>query len=114
MYELFQSESEMLEAVDWGTFGFSGRSGRESTIWIGSEGAFTPCHQDCYGFNLVAQLSGKKSWTMYSPEDSDKLYPTRVPYEESSIFSSVNLKRPDYWKHPKFREAKKYQVYCLF
>lgn len=34
-------------------------SAEESTVWIGSTGAHTPCHQDLYGINLVAQVYGK-------------------------------------------------------
>ncbi len=110
MHELFLNQPEILQAVDWSVFGFHGRRGNDSTIWIGSSGAFTPCHQDCYGFNLVAQLSGSKKWTLFCPQDSEKMYPTRIPYEESSIFSSVNLKSPNFIKHPKFKDAKKYEV----
>lgn len=30
-----------------------------NTIWIGTGGSYTPCHQDTYGYNFVAQLYGK-------------------------------------------------------
>ena len=103
-------QSELLTAVDWGVFGFTGRGGKESTIWIGSEGAFTPCHYDTYGCNLVAQLWGKKQWTLVSPTDSQGMYPTRIPYEESSVFSQVNLNCPDYDKYPAFRTVMLHQV----
>lgn len=45
--------------VKWAEFGFGGRDGRESTLWIGTEGANTPCHQDAYGYNLVLQVQGR-------------------------------------------------------
>ncbi len=48
-----------LQDVKWCDFGFEGRNGRESTLWIGTEGANTPCHLDSYGFNLVLQVQGR-------------------------------------------------------
>lgn len=46
----------------------------------------------CY---KVAQLQGKKRWLLYPPADTGNLYPTRVPYEESSVFSRVDARAPD-------------------
>ena len=48
-----------MSHVDWSSFGFTGRDGKDSTFWMGSRGAYTPCHYDTYGCNLVAQLYGK-------------------------------------------------------
>lgn len=110
MCNLCDDMPELLSAVDWSMFGFDGRDGMDSTLWIGSEGAFTPCHYDTYGCNLVAQLSGRKKWTLFSPADSDKLYPTRIPYEESSVFSSVNVVNPDLKQFPKFTAATTYEA----
>ena len=89
--------------MQWGKFGFPDRNGTESTIWIGSTGAYTPCHQDTYGFNLVTQIYGRKRWFLFSPNETDLMYPTRVPYEESSVFSEVNILRPDLTKHTLFK-----------
>ena len=100
----------LRDPVDWGMFGFKSRGWRDSVLWIGSVGACTPCHYDSYGCNLVAQLSGRKSWTMFAPCDSASMYGTRVPYEETSVFSEVDMAEPDYGKHPRFREATPYQV----
>lgn len=49
----------VLQDVKWSDFGFEGRNGRESTLWIGTEGANTPCHLDSYGYNLVLQVQGR-------------------------------------------------------
>lgn len=62
----------------------------DSTLWLGSAGAFTPLHYDTYGTNIVAQVYGRKRWLMFSPDQTENLYPTRVPYEESSIYSSLD------------------------
>ena len=101
---------ELLAAVDWSIFGFDQQTGQDSALWLGSVGAFTPCHQDTYGFNIVAQLSGEKTWTLNSPEDTQCMYPTRIPFEESSVFSEVDVVEPDYRKHPLHKLAKPYRV----
>ena len=101
---------DLLASVDWDVCGFKGRSGKDSVLWIGSEGACTPCHYDTYGFNVVAQLSGEKKWTLFSPEDTISMYPTRVPFEELSVFSDVNVVDPDFEKYPLHKDATPYQV----
>lgn len=98
------------QAVDWSGFGFPGRDGRDSAFWLGSAGSNTPCHQDAYGCNLVAELVGKKAWTLFPPEMSNSLYPTRIPFEESSIFSQVNLEKIDVARFPKTKLLKPYYV----
>nr|QNJ44855.1 sHSP28 [Agasicles hygrophila] len=47
---------------------------------------------DCYGFNLIHQIYGKKMWLLFPPEEN--LMPTRVPYEESSVYSRLNFFSP--------------------
>uniref|UniRef100_A0ACB8G1M8 HSPB1-associated protein 1 n=1 Tax=Sphaerodactylus townsendi TaxID=933632 RepID=A0ACB8G1M8_9SAUR len=96
--------------VRWSDFGFSGRDGKESTLWVGSSGANTPCHLDSYGCNLVLQVQGRKRWHLYPPEDSSFLYPTRIPYEESSVFSKVNVVNPDLKHFPQFKKAQAHTV----
>ncbi|XP_051841377.1 HSPB1-associated protein 1 isoform X3 [Antechinus flavipes] len=53
---VFQDNTDVLQNIVWSDFGFPGRNGRESTLWIGSMGANTPCHLDSYGCNLVFQV----------------------------------------------------------
>ncbi|XP_052091231.1 HSPB1-associated protein 1 homolog isoform X2 [Mytilus californianus] len=95
MKDLFIEKTDHLKAVDWSVLGLESRDGNDSTIWIGSEGCYTNCHYDTYGFNLVAQIYGRKRWTLFPPSDTKYMYPTRIPYEESSVFSQVNVKKPD-------------------
>lgn len=57
--EVFDDQPSMFEDVRWSDFGFRGRDGRASTLWIGTEGANTPCHLDSYGCNLVLQVQGR-------------------------------------------------------
>lgn len=58
MHEWFNDYPEILSSIDWRRFGFD-KQGRDSTLWIGSQGAHTNCHQDSYGCNLVAQIHGR-------------------------------------------------------
>ena len=49
---------------------------------------------------LYLPPSPRKRWTLFAPSDGPRLYPTRVPYEESTVFSAANLRRPDFAKFP--------------
>ncbi|XP_078084011.1 HSPB1-associated protein 1 homolog isoform X3 [Mustelus asterias] len=106
----FEEKAEVFQDVIWSDFGFPGRDGRDSTLWIGSEAANTPCHLDSYGCNLVLQVQGRKKWHLFPPEGTSFLYPTRIPYEESSIFSSVNVVNPDLERFPRFRGVQPHVV----
>ncbi|XP_051260279.1 HSPB1-associated protein 1 homolog [Dicentrarchus labrax] len=107
---LFQDQPSMFEDIKWSEFGYEGRNGRESTLWIGTEGANTPCHLDSYGCNLVLQVQGRKRWHLFPPEDTVNLYPTRIPYEESSVFSQVDVLHPDLRRFPEFQGARAHVV----
>ncbi|XP_020841608.1 HSPB1-associated protein 1 isoform X3 [Phascolarctos cinereus] len=107
---VFEDNTDVLQNVVWSDFGFPGRNGRESTLWIGSLGANTPCHLDSYGCNLVLQVQGRKRWHLFPPEDTAFLYPTRIPYEESSVFSKVNVVNPDLKHFPQFLKAQRHMV----
>ncbi|XP_063790121.1 HSPB1-associated protein 1 isoform X2 [Pseudophryne corroboree] len=107
---LFNDRPEILQDISWADFGFPGRDGRESTLWVGSLGANTPCHIDSYGCNLVLQVEGRKKWHLFPPEDTAYLYPTRIPYEESSVFSKVNVVNPDRNRYPLFSAAHPYVI----
>ncbi|XP_014445667.1 HSPB1-associated protein 1 isoform X2 [Tupaia chinensis] len=107
---LFEDNTNVFQDVMWSDFGFPGRNGQESTLWIGSLGAHTPCHLDSYGCNLVLQVQGRKRWHLFPPEDTPFLYPTRIPYEESSVFSKINVVNPDLKRFPQFRKAQRRTV----
>ncbi|XP_050460442.1 HSPB1-associated protein 1 [Cataglyphis hispanica] len=88
----FSDKPEIIEAFNWLKFGIDeefGKNGLYSTIWIGSKGAHTDCHWDTYGYNLVAQIHGRKLWLLYPPSDS--LLPVRLPYEESTVYSKIDF-----------------------
>ena len=109
MKELFADSDEALAGVKWSMYGLD-EGGDGSTFWLGTAGAGTQLHYDTYGWNLVAQIFGRKKWTLFAPRDTPLLYPTRVPYEESSVFSQVNARHPDSVRHPEFSRAVPYEV----
>ncbi|ENN70824.1 hypothetical protein HUJ04_004960 [Dendroctonus ponderosae] len=92
MFEWFNENDNFKEKIDWSPLGFPELSYKDSTIWIGSKGAHTPCHVDTYGCNVVLQVFGRKQWLLFPPEQN--LKPTRIPFEESSIYSKVNFFSP--------------------
>lgn len=94
IHEWAASEKDSLGSVTWSKFGFPEINARASTLWIGSAGAHTPCHFDTYGCNLVAQIFGTKQWILFPQDESRNLRGTRVPYEESSIYSEWNFNSP--------------------
>ena len=61
----------------------------------------------------MAQIYGQKKWTLFPPEETPKLYPTRIPYEESSVFSQVNIDNPDLSRFPAFASAVRYEVIII-
>jgi HSPB1-associated protein 1 len=87
--QMFALHPRALTALDWRALGADVDSS-ESTFWLGSRGARTPCHQDAYGANLVAQLYGSKRWRLFPPGSARVMRPSRVPYEESSVFARAS------------------------
>lgn len=47
----------------------------------------------------------RKRWHLFPPEDTASLYPARIPYEESSVFSQVDVLHPDLARFPAFARA---------
>lgn len=52
----------------------------------------------------------RKRWHLFPPEDTPFLYPTRIPYEESSVFSKINVINPDLKRFPRFQKARRHVV----
>ncbi|XP_068245734.1 HSPB1-associated protein 1 homolog isoform X2 [Palaemon carinicauda] len=105
-----EHQDELKDFIDWGKFGFPGRGIQDSTLWIGTAGANTPCHIDTYGCNLVAQIQGKKRWILFPKSQSQYLSPTRIPYEESSIYSQVGFPHPCLITHPELCSTTPYVI----
>ncbi|XP_045460867.1 HSPB1-associated protein 1 isoform X1 [Harmonia axyridis] len=83
---------ELREQINFSDLGLKNVTADESTIWIGTKGAHTPCHIDTYGCNVVVQIFGHKLWLLFKPDENLKA--TRIPYEESTIYSKLNFFSP--------------------
>lgn len=93
LHEWFSEDDELCKEIHWERFGFPLKGPRDTTLWVGSDGAHTPAHQDTYGVNIVLQVLGTKRWILFPPQ-SEGLKPSRVPYEESSVYSNLNFYCP--------------------
>ncbi|MEX2963544.1 cupin-like domain-containing protein [Microbulbifer sp. TYP-18] len=72
-------------------------------FWVGSKGAFTPLHFDTED-NFIAQVFGRKRFTLYDPAQLDCLYPNDKT-DKYSHLSRVNIAHPDHHAHPQFHHA---------
>lgn len=80
----------LRKSISFAKFGFEHTD--DILFWLGSKGANTPCHYDTYGFNIVVQVYGHKSWLLFPP--GAPFTATRVPFEESSIYCKQNFYSP--------------------
>ncbi|XP_045515738.1 lysine-specific demethylase 8 isoform X2 [Pieris brassicae] len=76
--------------------------------WYGPKGTVSPLHHDPTK-NLLAQVVGEKKIYLFSPNDSENLY----PYESELLDNTarVDPRIPDLNKYPKYQDAKAY--YCV-
>ncbi|KAG5175480.1 hypothetical protein JKP88DRAFT_338118 [Tribonema minus] len=92
--EIFGERTEAAAALlDWSSIGIG--DAPQPTFWLGSAGAHTPLHFDTYGTNVVVQLHGEKRWTLFPPSATELLKPTRIPFEESSVYSGLDIRQLD-------------------
>ncbi|KAH8280110.1 hypothetical protein KR018_007980 [Drosophila ironensis] len=96
--------------IDFAGFGFPDHD-NDYTLWLGSEQSNTPCHYDTFGVNIVVQVYGSKSWLLFPPETP--LESTRIPYEESSVYSMENFYAPATDLSSHYRALGKFAYHCI-
>lgn len=76
---------------------------RQVNLWIGTAGNVTPLHYDAAN-NFLAQIRGRKRIHLFHPSQADLLYPSATRQSANNT-SQVLLLKPDFDKHPRFKEA---------
>ena len=70
-------------------------------LWVGPGGQVSPLHVDEWD-NVLCQLAGERTVTLFDPLQIDRLYPRSGAGRH---FSQVDLSRPDHMRFPRLREA---------
>jgi hypothetical protein len=100
-YQKFDTFPHLLNDFEVPSF-IPGRD-LNTRVWIGSGKNITPVHHDVQS-NVLTQIRGRKKFTLFPPSESKALYP--FPFRSKNrALSPVNLKEPNYEKHPRFKEA---------
>jgi len=75
-----------------------------ASIWIGNR-VTASCHFDTPD-NLACCAVGRRRFTLFPPEQIDNLYPGPLdPTPGGQVVSVVDVDRPDFTRHPRFRDA---------
>jgi len=77
----------------------------EAAIWWGPAGARTGLHADREPFNLLAQVQGVKTVTLWPPEQRELLYPG-PKYDRGAEVGLVDVWEPDSEKFPLYKHAR--------
>jgi hypothetical protein len=77
---------------------------RNVNLWLSQRRSNIPLHFDTFD-NLLAQVRGTKSVTLYAPNQSSSLYPGR---DGAEFASQIDMSAPDLEKFPRFRDSTAY------
>mmetsp|Transcript_8883 Transcript_8883/g.9853 ORF Transcript_8883/g.9853 Transcript_8883/m.9853 type:complete len:357 (+) Transcript_8883:34-1104(+) len=77
----------------------------ELYLWFGPMGTVTGAHIDYDPLNVLFQVYGEKRVWMFHPKYFKNLYPSGK-FDPGAILSEVDILKPNYEKHPKFKDAK--------
>jgi hypothetical protein len=76
---------------------------QKTFLWFGPAGTITPLHHDIMNI-MVAQVYGRKRFTLLCPEDTPHVY------NEVGVYGDVDCKNPDYTRHPLYECAAPIEV----